>query len=175
MNNQLQTQPNSQPERPQKPRKPKLTRKQRVFVDEYVKTGNGTEAAKKAYDVDPNAKSNVAAAIASEILTYPNVVEGVEVAQQSLKKALIEGGITPKVIATKVKVLLDAQDRLGGTDYTAVDKGLKHATNIFGVEDVSQPKSVNMYNFFFNKELRQKVDVVEDEIKLALTKDAQKT
>ena len=45
-----------------------LTRKQQVFVDEYKRGGNGTKAAKKAYDTDSD---NVANAIAVENLRKP--------------------------------------------------------------------------------------------------------
>ena len=53
---------------PQK--KPKLTPKQKVFVEEYVKTKNGTQAALKAYDTTDNLTARV---IASENLTKPNI------------------------------------------------------------------------------------------------------
>ena len=53
---------------PQK--KPKLTPKQKVFVEEYVKTKNGTKAALKAYDTDDY---NTAHSIAVENLQKPAV------------------------------------------------------------------------------------------------------
>lgn len=54
---------------------PKLTRKQKVFVDAVVETGNGTAAAMQAYDTN---KPNVAAVIASENLRKPNVMEAIQ-------------------------------------------------------------------------------------------------
>lgn len=179
--------PSQNPQR--KPRKPKLTRKQKIFVDEFAKTGNGTKAALKAYEIKSPNFVDVAKSIATENLTKPYIIEATEIAQTTLKKALIAQGVTPEKIAEKVEELLDAEtpiyknnnstkkiELVGySADYNAIDKGLKHATNIFGIEDLAQPKSMNMYNFFFSPDLRKKVEVVEAEIKTALLKDAAKT
>lgn len=60
----------------QKPKtKIKLTRKQSKFVDEYVKTGNGTQSANKAYDVKNN---KVASVIATENLAKPSIQIAIE-------------------------------------------------------------------------------------------------
>ncbi len=50
--------------------KKKLTRKQKKFVDEYVKGKTGTQAAKEAYNVEDD---NTAAVIASENLRKPQI------------------------------------------------------------------------------------------------------
>lgn len=52
----------------------KLTKKQKVFVENYADTGNGTFAAKAAYDIPQN-NDNLAAVIASENLTKPQIVQ----------------------------------------------------------------------------------------------------
>lgn len=52
----------------------KLTRKQKIFADEYLKTGNGTQSAKKAYNIKKK-EWTTARAIGSENLTKPNVLE----------------------------------------------------------------------------------------------------
>jgi len=52
-----------------------LTKKQKDFITEYLETGNGTQAALKAYDTT---NPRVAAAIASENLTKPNVKNAIE-------------------------------------------------------------------------------------------------
>lgn len=54
---------------------PKLTRKQKVFVDAVVETGNGTAAAMQAYDTESPV---VAASIAYENLRKPQIIEAVE-------------------------------------------------------------------------------------------------
>lgn len=55
----------------------KLTRKQETFVDEYVEHGNGTEAAKIAYDIESPNETDVAKSIASENLTKPYIVKAI--------------------------------------------------------------------------------------------------
>ena len=52
----------------------KLTRKQKAFADEYLKTGNGTHSAKKAYNIKKKSDT-VAAVIATENIRKPNVLE----------------------------------------------------------------------------------------------------
>ncbi len=53
----------------------KLTRKQKIFVNKYVETGNGTQAALEAYDIDPNGSDpeKTASVIAVENLGKPSV------------------------------------------------------------------------------------------------------
>ena len=50
----------------------KVTMKQKIFTDEYLKTGNKTKAAMKAYKVK---NYNTAAAIGSENLKKPNIIQ----------------------------------------------------------------------------------------------------
>ena len=150
----------------QKPAKlPKLTKKQRGFVRDYVKDENGTQAVLKNYGVKD---SIVAKSVASENLTKPYIIEAIEVKRKSLRQALQEEGIDEKYLAQKVNVLLKAVDKEGTPDYNAVDKGLKHATNIYGIEDPDKPKTTNNYAFFFNKDIQDQVKQMEDRIKQAL-------
>lgn len=53
----------------------KLTKKQRGFVKDYLKTGNGTQAALKNYDTKD---INTAAVIAVENLSKPKIVKSIE-------------------------------------------------------------------------------------------------
>lgn len=53
----------------------KLTKKQKVFVEEYAETGNGTQSALKAYDTD---SPKVASVIAVENLAKPSIKEALE-------------------------------------------------------------------------------------------------
>lgn len=154
----------------QKQKLPKLTKKQRGFVRDYVATGNGQEAALKNYDIVGKDKEGIARSLASENLTKPNVAIAVEIGQMSLKQALIDKGVTPAKIAERVEVLLHASDRAGFKDYTAIDKGLKHATNIYGVVDetVKQNSQGNTYNFLFSSETQADVKSIEDKIKSRL-------
>lgn len=98
--------------------------------------------------------------------------EGFQVALEELglKKALLAQGISPQKIAQKINVLLEAKDRFKKDDYTAIDKGLKHATAIFGVIQEKPPEGgKTTYNFIFSTEVQQKVREMESEIKSLLT------
>lgn len=53
----------------------KLTKKEKGFVKDYLETGNGTLAAKNNYDVK---NDNTAAAIASENLTKPKIINALQ-------------------------------------------------------------------------------------------------
>lgn len=55
----------------------KITPKQKKFADAYLESGNGTLAVMESYDV-PQDKPNLAAVIASENLTKPNVINYLE-------------------------------------------------------------------------------------------------
>lgn len=146
---------------------PKLSKKQRGFVKDYAMTENGTEAVMNHYDVK---NSIVAKSIASENLTKPYIVDAVNIQKETLKSALENEGITPTFYAKKVKVLLNATDKEGQNDFTAIDKGLKHYETVSGIEDLEKPKQANTYNFFFNPEVQEQVREMENRIKLMLIK-----
>ena len=144
---------------------PKLTKKQRGFVKDYVKDENGTKAAINNYNVKDE---SVAASISTENLRKPYIAEAIEKKRKSLKEALIDEGIDEKKIAQTIKVLIDARDEKGNKDFTAIDKGLKHATNIYGVEDPEKPKSQNTYNFIFNEATQKDIQELNEKIKIRL-------
>ncbi len=142
---------------------PKLSKKQLGFVKDYVLTGNGQEAAMNNYDIGGKDPENTARSIASENLTKPNVMLAVEIKKETLKSALEKQGITPEKIAIKVDKLLDSEDP------NAIDKGLKHATSIYGVVDPQEPnQGGNTYNFIFSKEVQEDVKEIESRIKAKL-------
>lgn len=84
--------------------------------------------------------------------------EGVKIAiaEIGLKEALISQGINPKRIAEKIDVLLNGVDREGNNDYTAIDKGLKHATAIYGITEETK-NTTNVYNFVNNPMFLEKI------------------
>ena len=147
----------------EKPRK--LTKKERGFVESYVETENGTQSALKHYDV---ANAKVAGVIAVENLAKPSIQQAIEVKRKSLKEALIAQGITEDYLADRVGVLLKATDEKGKEDYTAIDKGLKHATSIYGVIDPGKAEGGNTYNFLFNAEAQADIKELEEKIKAKL-------
>ncbi|MBT6757787.1 MAG: hypothetical protein HOA84_05615 [Candidatus Jacksonbacteria bacterium] len=145
----------------------KLTKKQQGFVNDYVEDENGTRAALKNYNIGGKGGSgniNTAATIAKENLTKPQIMQAIEVRQKSLREALGDEGVTPEKIAEKVNVLLEAKQGKK-PDTNAIDKGLKHATNIYGVEDAQAPSKNNTYNFIFNPSTQEEIRELEDKIK----------
>jgi phage terminase small subunit len=52
----------------------KLTPKQRKFCEEYVTTGNGSEAYRRAYDVRPNTSLDTIKVNSSKLLADTNIL-----------------------------------------------------------------------------------------------------
>ena len=147
-------------------KKRKLTKKQRGFVKDYALDENGTKAVMNNYDIVGKNPEKIASVMAVENLGKPSITEAIEIKRKSLKEALFEEGIDEKKIAEKVGVLLEARDDKGNKDYTAIDKGLKHATNIYGVENPEDKPKINAtYNFIFNSETQEKIKIINEEIK----------
>jgi len=101
-----------------------------------------------------------------------------------LLNALKAEGINPTRIASKINVLLNATKKqyrnnvsngevelfCEEPDYQAIDKGIKHATNIYGVvDDKGTGESKNTYNFIFSPEVQNKVKIINEDIKKLLT------
>lgn len=102
------------------------------------------------------------------ILETPSFKQALQ--ETGLRQALIEQGINPAKIAEKIDTLLNAVDKEGIQDYTAIDKGLKHATAIYGITEDKPKETGATYNFIFNPEVQERVRVIDDEIKSLLTK-----
>ncbi len=160
---------------------PKLTKKQEGFINDYVLDENGTRAALNNYEIESlHDPENVAAAISAENLRKPQIIAAIEIKKSTLRSAL-ENVVTPEKIAEKINTLLDAK-RVTRTyikgdmvtnvveeDHNAIDKGLKHATNIYGIEDLEEkPKSNTTYNFIFSAETQEEIKEIENKIKQRL-------
>lgn len=173
--------PKSQVKKKLSPAAQKLKPTELAFAKEYAANGrNGTKA---LLAVRPELTPKRARVKASSMIsTNPDIVEVVQEEEISLKEALLQQGITPSKIATKVNVLLDAEKKIYRNNmktgkieevgsephHEAIDKGLKHATAIFGVIDPGSSPSLNTYNFFINPVTRKKIEEVEDDIKQSL-------
>lgn len=113
--------------------------------------------------------------------------EGMQTALKEigLQEALMRQGVTPEKIAEKIDVLLDAKKKIFrnnvstkkieevGTedDFTAIDKGLRHATAIHGIIPQGGGGEVkNTYNFIFSAEVQSKVRDINEDIKNLLRK-----
>ncbi len=90
-------------------------------------------------------------------------------AETGLRQALEAKGINPARIADKIDVLLNAVDRNGFDDYTAIDKGLKHATAIYGITEDKPQENKTTYNFLFSNEAQAQVAIINENIKRMLT------
>lgn len=86
----------------------KLTPKQETFVETYVETGVGSEAARAAYDIDPQ-NTRLASVMAAENLAKPSI------------KDAIASKITPEMVVKAHASLLEAV-RL---DYFVFSKSMK--------------------------------------------------
>ena len=149
----------------QKPHR-KLTKKERLFVREYAKTENGTQAVLKAYDVE---NPKIAGVIATQNLNKLRIGEAVKVEIKRLADRIPDDLIEEKHLA-----LLNKLDEKGDIDTHAVSKGLEMAYKVKGSyktddEGNSAAKPKNIYNFFFSKEAQDEVKTLEDKIKNALT------
>lgn len=108
----------------------------------------------------------------SRVLDSPGFQEALN--ETEMVRALRKQGINPKKIASKIDVLLEAKKKnMEGdleTDFTAVDKGLKHATTIYGlVEEKPATGNKNTYNFIFSPEVQTKVRDINEDIKKLLS------
>lgn len=148
-----------------KKREKKLSRKDLLFVEKVVEDGNISKAVKETYDI----KDAKYAYVKGQRLIENDVISNaIEVKRKSLKEALIAQGITEDYLADRVGVLLKATNEKGQEDYTAIDKGLKHATSIYGVVDPQKSEGGNTYNFLFSPETQADIKALEDKIKARL-------
>lgn len=136
----------------------KLTKKEKGFVTEYLKTGNGTLSALKNYEIESEHPANVAAAIASENLRKPKIA-------QAIAEALPDGLLAEKHLAllnkkevvTKNNVTTGEVDVIatGEIDVQAVAKGLDMAYKLKGT--YAPEKSVNL-NMRIDAEVQEKAN-----------------
>lgn len=113
----------------------KLTPKQRVFVQEYVKTGNATQAAVIAYDTD----RHTASVMGCENLGKPSVREGVEslarVTNESLLELMTQNQMMQKAIESAYQDLLHE-------DSTVVTAARKFLLDCHKAISPAEPKQV---------------------------------
>jgi len=82
--------------------------------------------------------------------------------ETGLLDALKKQGINPTKIAKKIDELLENEE------YQAIDKGLKHATAIYGITEKQTSETKNTYNFIFSPEVQTKVHQMNEDIKKLL-------
>jgi phage terminase small subunit len=80
-----------------------------VFIEEVVKTGNGTRAALKAYDTDDY---NTAKAIASENLSKPYIEAEINKRLQDAKNMIYTLAMSAEKDEVKLRASQDIVDRV---------------------------------------------------------------
>lgn len=163
------------------PKKTRLNPKDKEFVKKLVHENNGNilKTTQEVYEID---NVNYASTKGNRLVQNDTIKAEIVKEELSLKQALIDEGITPQHLASKVNTLLSAskkiykKDKASGEfeevgekpDYQALNNGLKHATNIFGIQDIEKQKVNNTYNFVFNKETQADIQTLESKIKARL-------
>lgn len=89
-----------------------LTAKRQKFVQEFVKTGNATEAALNSFKI-ANGNRNVAAAVGSEVLSTPNVRKLIESYAANAAKRVEALAESAKSEYVKLSANQDILDRAG--------------------------------------------------------------
>lgn len=124
-------------------KKKKLTLKQAKFTKEYLKSGNATEAAKKAYDANDNTARN----IGCQNLTKPNIQAAVRSAAEKL-------GIDHEFVLGNIKRATE----ITGKTYT---KTIGQGENVSVFEDMVDSQAFMKANELLGKHLSLFVDKVE--------------
>lgn len=148
----------------------KLSKKERGFVNDYVKTGNGVQSALNNYNTD---SYGVAAVIAHENLTKPKIVKAIA---ERLPDDLLE---EKHLALLNKKETVKIRDEFGNEiiqetnqiDSNAVAKGLDMAYKIKGAYGDEKPKgdTKNVYNInLFSKEFQQDIEILENKLKSKL-------
>lgn len=98
------------------PKGDKLTHKQKIYADNYLETGNGTQSALKAYDTTSYKTANV---ISAENLKKPSVIEYLKSQAQKAAERVIVLAESAENETVRLNANKDILDRAG---YKAVDK-----------------------------------------------------
>lgn len=132
----------------------KLTIKQAKFTKEYLKTGNGVQAIKKAYGIKD---SNTAGVMAHENLRKPNIQEAVQDAAAKL-------GINPEYVLGGIKEVFDfnKEKRV---------KAKRVGEEIFHEEEMIDAQASLKAGDLLGKHLKLFSDKIEVEAKVEVSED----
>lgn len=102
----------------------KITKKQKQFADKYMETGNGTQSALATYDTTD---LNTAAAISSENLTKPKVIEYLQSKAERASEIIFEIAEEGESDNVRLGASKDILDRAG---FKPTEKTLNINANI---------------------------------------------
>lgn len=129
----------------------KLTKKQKLFANEYIDTGNGLQSALVAYDTkDPN----TAAMIASENLTKPNVKEYIESHAEEAASMIYQLSQKSEQDNIRLSASKDILDRAG---YGAVNKSETKSLNLTVEARLEDKDDLNAIRERFDNELKKRL------------------
>lgn len=101
-----------------------LTRKQKGFAIDYLETGNGTQAARKNYNV---ANDKVASVIAAENLAKPSIRAFLEENARNVASNMVHLALNAKKESDQIAAGRDVLDRAG---YKPVEKSQNFNVNV---------------------------------------------
>lgn len=130
---------------------PKLSRKQKIFVKEYLETGNGVQSALKAYDTKDYNTANV---IAVENLQKPTVKEYLESKASTVAEVIYDLAISAENEGVKLNASKDILDRAG---YRPIEKSLS-----LSLQSTVEPRNIE------NGELEAVREQFEEQLKRKL-------
>ena len=128
----------------------RLTKKEKGFVKDYVKTDNATFAAKNNYEIQAKDVENVAGAIGSENLTKPKIIKAI--AEMLPDELLSERHL--ELLNKREKVIVSHKNKDGDDVFEildqpetqAVSKGLDMAYKIKSTYAPDKNLNVNITN-----------------------------
>jgi len=126
----------------------KLTKKEKVFADNYLESGNGTQSALKAYDTT---SERVAASIAYENLRKPDIRQYLEDNASSAASRIVDLSISAENETVRLNANKDILDRAG---YKPVEKTQTLSLELKG--NISDP-AMDLLRERYEEELKTKL------------------
>ena len=127
------------------------SKKEKDFVSEYIKTGNGTKTALKVYNIKTEGKTkkqieNTAASIACELLRKPQILRDLEAAADIAKNVIIELAQYSENDNVRLGASKDILDRAG---FKPVER-TENKTDI-NVTEMSREELIKQYSNYGSK------------------------
>lgn len=91
----------------------RLSKKQKIFADHYLETGNGTQSALKAYEIEGKAPAKTASVMAVETLASLSVMQYLQDNAKGAASRIVQMSIEANNEAVKLNANKDVLDRAG--------------------------------------------------------------